>query len=334
MEAQQAEEKVWKPVTMREHRKKWEGLPEEQTAIVNARIKQRGLMERTIVMVGTSPDSCGLTPWGEEGVDEIWSLNDCHHLAFMEDHQSEIDMWFQMHHRWRFTRSNPRYGVNHWAWLKEEHDFPIYMQREYDDVPSSAEFPLRELSERYLMGRMGRGTNFQRKYFSSTFAFMFALALQQFEDKYRPSDYNPIHDGPYARIEMYGVELAQQEEYFLQRPNTEFWGGYLVGRGIQFYVPTMCRIFNGSMYGYRYPDLGGEIEKQMQKKAQEGKPVSMSKILKAVAGPDATEEDNVGMWDPYPDLYYRTGLEYPNGDSDLFLNDAEPIKELEDLVTA
>ena len=284
----------------------WRNAPPEALEIVRARIKQREGLP-TFVCVGTSPDSAGLTPWDEPGIIGFAALNDCHVLPFI--HMDKITQWYQLHHRWRFTRRNPRHGENdHWGWLQQKHDFPIYMQKQYDDVPSSVAFPLREYSEKYLACRLGRGGGFQRQYFTSTFPYVLMHIMDTFEKQYMPSDYNPLHDGPYARIEFYGVELAQKQEYIEQRPNMEFWSGYCTGRGVQLYVPENCRIFDGQVYGYRVPDRAGAMLAVRQSHPQ-GPQMSSAQVAALALGENLLDDDNIGVWEPYPDNKYA--LEYP-----------------------
>lgn len=261
----------------------WKNLPPEEPEAVKARISQR-LGKKTVVMVGTSPDSVGLAPWGEPGIHAYWGLNDAHHLPCVK--MEYITAWFQLHHRWRFTRRTPRYEIDHWGWLQQEHKFPIFMQKHYGDVPNSEKFPLKEVTERYMAGMLGRGNFFQRKYYTCSFSYMIALAMYL----------------GFQRIEIYGVELAQQIEYIMQRPGTEFWLGMAMGSGVQLYLPAKCRILNGVMYGYRWPDK------------------KFAEMNKEPIGIFPEEEDLVGDWDapaPYPDRFMMPILEYPNMTEDL-----------------
>ena len=93
------------------------------------------------------------------------------------------------------------------------------------------------------------------------------------------------------RIEMYGCELAQETEYYMQRPNTEFWVGLGIGLGVQFYVPAITRILQGVFYGYRYPsvaDFRQEVaDRKENKKWEQGSWEPPSTTI---------DEDNVGVW--------------------------------------
>ena len=182
----------------------WENLQPEQSVVISYRSRRRK-GHKTMVVVGTAPMSMGKAPFGtgeKEAANsqfgtamEIWSLNDCHNLKFMQDNIGDIDAWFQLHHEWRFTRQMPRHGWDHWGWLQEEHPFPIYMQRKYDMVPASVPFPLKETVDKYLFRKLGRGRGYLQKYFTSTFAYMIPFAI----------------DKGFDRIELYGFELAQHK---------------------------------------------------------------------------------------------------------------------------
>lgn len=272
-------------------RELWKHLPPEDPTTVSARIQQRQ-GKATIVIIGTSPDSCGLTPWNEPGIDEFWALNDAHHLPFMQ--MEKISRWFQLHQPWRYRRPTPRYGAAHWDWLKEEHHFPIYLQREDEEIPSGVKFPLYEIAKEFLwsedMGEwlLGRGSGWQRKYFACSFSYMAGLAYYLWKK-------GTWGDRP-LRIEMYGTELAQQTEYYMQRPNTEFWAGIGIGLGVQFYVPQITRILQGVFYAYRYPSI-----QDMWKEIADKKAKGQWDERNWVPSGEEVDEDNVGEW-PEPGL--------------------------------
>ena len=269
----------------------WKNLPPESPEIVSARITQRE-GKTTVVILGTSPDTCGLVPWYEDGIDEIWALNDSHHLPFMQ--MDKVTAWFQLHQPWRYSRPTPRYGAEHWDFLKAKHNFPIYMQRVDDKVPNSVKFPLYEIAKEFLWNDdqggwlLGRGPGYQRKYFACSFSFMAGLAYL----KWKRGDWG---DKP-LRIEMYGCELAQKKEYVMQRPNTEFWIGLGIGLGVQFYVPAITKILQGVFYAYRYPsvqDLRNEIAQQKASSKWDDRNWEP---------PEGTvDENNVGEW-PEPSM--------------------------------
>jgi hypothetical protein len=280
-------------------RELWKNLPPEDPSVISARVRQRE-GKTTVVVLGTSPDSCGLAPWNEPGIDEFWALNDAHHLPFMQ--LDKITAWFQLHQPWRYRRPTPRYGAKHWEWLKEEHNFPIYMQRVDEEVPNSVKFPLYEIAKEFLwsdeMGEwlLGRGVGYQRKYFSCSFSFMAGLAYLYWKQ-------GKWGDKP-LRIECYGMELAQKQEYMMQRPNTEFWMGLGAGLGVQIYVPEITRVLKGVFYAYRYPSIQDTLAEIAQQKKEK-------KWDERNWEPNGTEidEDNVGEW-PEPAAPKAWGSEF------------------------
>ena len=238
---------------------RWRGMTPESPMDVQARILMRK-GKRTWVCMGTSPDSCGLAPWNEEGIEEWVGLNDAHQLAFMR--MDKITRWCQVHQKWRYTRHNPRYDIDHWGWLKKEHPFPIYMQRHDPEVPSSVPIPLREFCEKFIAGKFSRGVAYQRILeMGSTFSYVIPMAIM----------------AGAQRIEFYGVELAQEVEYIEQRPSTEFWMGVAGAHGVEIHVPRVTRVLKANFYGYDHPKP--ETEEQR-------------KLL----------ENNVADWPDFPDM--------------------------------
>ena len=107
---------------------------------VDAYLRVKRNDKRTVAIVGFAISSCSLAPYGDERV-EIWTLNEAHEQPWMK----RADRWFQMHKRDFFEREENLFGkTEHLAWLKEEHDFPIYMQYVEEDVPASVRYPLDE----------------------------------------------------------------------------------------------------------------------------------------------------------------------------------------------
>ena len=152
-----------------------------------------------------------------------------------------VTAWFQLHPKWSFSKEH---RWDHYGWLKQEHPFPIYMQRKYDDIPASAPFPLREI-QRSLLGAMYRGEAAVEKAFTSTFSYQMALA---------------VHLG-FERIEVYGIELALEAEYVYQREAMAFWCGMANGRGIEVWIPEACGLLLAPLYGWEEVRKGdsGEI---------------------------------------------------------------------------
>ena len=265
-----------------------EELPPEHPVVIRERMKQRK-GKKTLVMVGTHPQSLALAPWNEGGIDEWWGLNDSHHLASIRPYFDKFNRWFQMHHRWRFTRRMARRDVDHWSWLQDEHeDLQIYMQRHFADIPNSVEFPLREITEKLIGGLLPRGAGWTQRYYSTTFSFALAMAVYE--------KLEGIND--WERIEIYGCELLQTEaEYFKQRPGMEWWNGYCAGIGIEIYVPMHTRILytqavqpDGKLFQYPGYMTYGYMSPSIEE----------AKLEKMPIGEDPIQENLVGAWEDYP----------------------------------
>ena len=185
--------------------------------------------KKTVAIVGYSITSCSLAPYDDERV-EIWTLNEAHEMPWMK----RFDRCFQMHKREYFEREENKLGkTEHLAWLKEEHDFPIYMQYVEDDVPASVKYPLYDI-QKSLMKNIQGGDKPIEKYFTSTIAFMVALAIHEDVD----------------RIEIYGVELCDEAEYIHQKACMEFWLGKASGLAIELYLPEGCGLLDAPLYAY------------------------------------------------------------------------------------
>jgi hypothetical protein len=177
------------------------------------------------------------------------------------------------------------------------------MQRKFAEVPNSEGFKMREISEMFIGGNLGRGAGYVQYYYTNTFSYMFAQVL--YEKKMGIKDWE--------RIELYGCELEQLEtEYFRQRPGIEFWFGLCVAAGIEIYVPESCFMafaqdivphpqtkqqmmvqYPGYMaYGYKSPSKE-ELMERNKINMETGQP------LEAV-GVDPVEENVIGAWDDSP----------------------------------
>lgn len=179
--------------------------------------------KKKCALVGFFPGTRHLAPYDDPEW-EIWGCNEGYNHGFMK----RWTQWFQIHQRWDFTKVNNRSDPDHWVWLQEEHDFPIYMQEKHDDIPASVKFPLEEVRERFGVA-----------YFTSSFGYMIAKALL---------------DG-YDEIGIYGFEMATDTEYKYQRPNSEWWIGIAIGMGVKIVVPKGCGWMKSKLYGYEVSQM-------------------------------------------------------------------------------
>lgn len=177
-----------------------------------------------VAIVGSAKTTRSLAPFADPTV-KIWSTNEAPLFPWLE----RCDALFQMHPRWSFTRINRVYPA-YWEWLQQNHDFPIYMQQTWPDVPASRAYPLREIVEELHLDRL---------YFTNTIPYMIAMA---------------IFEG-YDWIGLYGVNQSSQSEYSWQRDCTTYWIGRAEGMGIKVHLPDGCPLLQGKLYGYE-----GEVD--------------------------------------------------------------------------
>jgi hypothetical protein len=116
---------------------------------------------------------------------------------------TRYDVWFEMHDRSIFERRGPEYVDT----LRKA-DRPIYMQREWDDIPNSVEYPL-------ISVIADTGCD----YFQSSIAYMLGLAIHEHKD-----------------INLYGVDNHAGDEFAEERPCNEYLLGVAVGRGLQIWI--------------------------------------------------------------------------------------------------
>jgi len=165
-------------------------------------------------------------------------LNEAHALSWM----TRATRWFQIHNSESWKRPLAKRGIlGHYEWLKQEHDFPIYLQYWNEEVPSSVAYPLQEISDLFFK-------NFYKgdkkiKYFTSTFAYMMGVALLEGRQKDKPDV------KPFDRIEIYGFELSDEIEYVKQKACGEFWIGMALGMGVEVYTPPNNQLLWSGLYG-------------------------------------------------------------------------------------
>lgn len=180
---------------------------------------------KTVAIVGSARTTRELAPFEDESI-TIFGVNE----SLMFNWMKRADVMFQMHQRWSFSRPDNRSHKGYWNWLREPHEFPIYMQQAWSDIPASVKYPIEDIISKLCP---------QRKYFTSTIAYMMALALYQ----------------GFERIEIYGIEMAKDSEYLYQRDCVTYWVGRAEGLGVQVLFPEKCNLFKGYLYGYE----GGRV---------------------------------------------------------------------------
>jgi hypothetical protein len=176
-------------------------------------------MVKAVCIVGLSPTSRDRVFKEPPGM-EMWCLNNGH-ICFKPEENQRFTAWFQIHPRADFeANNNPRYG--NLKFLKTC-GIPLYMEQVWEDIPTSVRYPQSEIIE--TLGY---------EYFTSTMAYMVALAIYQ----------------GYEEIRLYWIDMAAETEYFHERPCLEFWLGVAHSKGIGIVMPEDCPILKGKDYGH------------------------------------------------------------------------------------
>ena len=189
---------------------------------------------------GMAPTIAQLPPDAEDS-GEIWKINEAYRLDAYYDRPVKATRWFQLHKRWDYTRRQNRASTtinvkDHWAWLRQDHDFPIYMQQEWEDIPDSVEFPLDEMCKDF-----GIEGNPHLVYFRNSTAYLIAFAVWM----------------GFKEIGIYGWELASETEMMYEKPSALFWLGiaaaYLGPENID--IPVGSKLAGWGQRRYAYDDV-------------------------------------------------------------------------------
>lgn len=176
-----------------------------------------------VAIVGFASSTREKAPFASD-LYEIWGLNQLYR------HIPRADRWFDIHENYD---EGVVEGTDHIGWLRSA-KIPVYMNKQWEDYPTSIEYPIDKVIE-----------YFGRDYFTSTIAYMLALAIiEKFE-----------------RIEIYGVDLIVGTEWEEQRQCAEYYIGWAKGAGIDVYIPKESALLS-QQYRYGYQSSEKSIVKK------------------------------------------------------------------------
>lgn len=141
---------------------------------------------------------CGMSPSRKE-IDlgkETWGLP-------WDPLSHRYEVWFEMHDRSLWSTRGHEYLET----LRES-DRPIYMQREWDDIPNSVAYPVHTVAR-----------TIGADYFNSSIAYMMGLAIHEGKD-----------------FEVWGVDNHTDGEWWFERPCNEYLIGIARGKGLKVWV--------------------------------------------------------------------------------------------------
>lgn len=171
---------------------------------------------KKVAIVG-SASSWNKAPFNDETY-EIWTLNN------MYLHIPKATRWFDIHDKYVLETYYAKGGQFEHIKKLSEMTIPVYMQEVHPDIPTSVKYPLDEILKK-----------FNRDYFRSSVDYMIALAL---------------YEG-FEVIEVYGVNMAADDEYAYQKPSASYWLGRAEGMGVKIYLPDECDLLKG-YFRYAY----------------------------------------------------------------------------------
>lgn len=229
-------------------------------AIGPGRSLSRAHVTRKVAMFGSHGPSLIDAPWNDESW-ELWG-----HATSRAWFRRPMDRYFDLHPKVRWTMGGKK-GAKYPQWLAKN-TVPIYMQRKYDEVPASIEYP---------KGRILQEFSYCRPYFTNHIAWMIALALTE----------------GVTTIGLFGVNYQSNSEYVAQRGCCEYWLGIAQALGVRVVLPEKCTLLAEPklLYGYEsHDETTGLLRsdyanklKDLQEKAIE--PLKPGEIPKKLAEP-------------------------------------------------
>lgn len=153
-----------------------------------------------------------------------------------ESVKDQFDFWYEIHDRVENLETTLD-GKVHVETLKH-FPIPVFTNEPWPDVPNAVLFPKEEVEK-------ACGT----EYFTSTPAWMIGLCIAM----------------GYKEIQMHGIDMAQDTEYFEQRPCVEHLLGIAQGKGIKVVLPPTSDICK-AVGQYGFGKEGGEFRLKLQER--------------------------------------------------------------------
>lgn len=180
---------------------------------------------KKVAIVGFSASSRDKAPFKDPEF-ELWGMN-----SLFQFNPGPWHKWFEFHDEKHWE------SIHKEQWPKIEKFFktcgiPLFMQKHVEKYPTSMEFPLNELNEYFGWKDIKPGLQY---YYESTVGLCIGFAEM--------SGFEEIH--------LYGIDMTHDTEWAYQRPNTEFFLGHALGKGIKVYLPPESALLSSKwLYGY------------------------------------------------------------------------------------
>jgi len=181
-------------------------------------------MNKTVAIVGKAQKTRGFAPYDDLSVD-MWGYQD-----FVFKHMLRVTGMFEMHPDCLTT---DRYTQAYQDWLRQPHDFPIWMHEPIAEIPASVKYPRDEVNS-MLMHNVWKGEKKVENYYTSSTPYAIALAIWM----------------GYKRIEIYGVELSTADGYMEERDCVYFWMGKASALGVYIVVHAGSGLLDNKLYPF------------------------------------------------------------------------------------
>jgi len=195
---------------------------------------------RKVAIVGFAPSCIDVRVLFDDPEWEIWGLNQLY-LQFPTMLEKST-RWFQIHQRQSYDMAVRDH--KHDTWLKERTEFPIYLNPaswKEAAIPMGIPYPRQEIQDMF------------GDYFTNSISWEIALALYEHE----------LYGG-LQKLHIYGVDMAQDEEYKEQRPSCEWligWAYRAIGKN-NVYIPAHSDLMKAT---WIYPFEENAAEKYRNK---------------------------------------------------------------------
>lgn len=183
---------------------------------------------RAVAIYGFAPETRDLI-WDADPETEIWTVNWAYRYNI-----PRIDRLFDVHLPEILRAEKIKEYRDHWEWLKEPHDFPIYMVEQMPEVPASVVYPVDELSDDIFRHMITGPSDDPDDYWVSGISYALGMAIHEKVD----------------RIELYGCEMRKTSDVMYQRDGMALLAGIAMGRGIDVWRPEGSDFLNAKRYGF------------------------------------------------------------------------------------
>ena len=200
-------------------------MSDQQPNIMTAAPAESKPRKEKVAIVGFAPTWPG-APFDDESY-EIWACNEFHILG------KRIDVLFELHSRREIeNKERDKVKQEHLNWLRQA-KIPIMMIQHFDDIPNSVPYPKDHIMQSFGDRFLGKGQ--KETYFTNTISWQIAMAI----------------DLGFKQIDLWGVNMANDEEYASQRPSVEYFVGLARGMGIKVFIPDESDICKSwTLYGF------------------------------------------------------------------------------------